>query len=148
MALHERIGLMIRIILPLDEAIRVLCANIDMGNVVKSIEATTDGLKVVISFPPLLRETGILVSFVKFESPTAYFSLEGAPALPLIAAALRLPKGISLSGAMLKIEPDELIRTHLNLKGLKVCNILWEGGAYVINAMPTPDGMHNLPKNI
>jgi hypothetical protein len=139
---------MIRIILPLGEAIRVLKANIDMGNAVKSMEATAEGLKLVISFPPLLRDTSILVRFVKFESATAYFSLDGAPALPLLAAALRLPKGIALSGTMLRIQPDVLIRAHLKLKGLTVRNLAWEGGAYVIDAEPAPESAHNLPKSL
>ena len=35
---------------------------------------------------------------------------------------------------MLKIQPDVLLRTELNLKGLTVASVAWSNGSYVIDA--------------
>jgi hypothetical protein len=125
---------MARIIIPLSEAIHVLSANIDMGKAIKRIDATAYGPKLVVGFPPVLRETDILIRFVKFENSTAYFSLDGAPTFLNLNAVLRLPQGIAISGTLLKIQPDVLTRTLLKLKGLTVRNVSWENGTYVIDA--------------
>lgn len=124
---------MASIIIPLDEAIQVLQANVQLGDFVKRIDTTAYGPRLVVSFPPLIRETNILIRFVRFDNGTAYFSLDGVPTLLNLNTLLRLPQGISVSGTLLKIQPDVLIRTQLNLKGLSVKNVIWENGAFQID---------------
>jgi hypothetical protein len=124
---------MARIIIPLNEAIQVLQANVQLGDFVKRIETTAYGPRLVVSFPPLIRETNILIRFVKFEAGTVYFSLDGVPTLINLNTLLKLPQGISVSGTLLRIQPDVLIRTQLNLQGISVQNVSWDNGAFTID---------------
>jgi hypothetical protein len=124
---------MARITVPLNEAIHVFRANVDLGNFIKRIDATPHGPKLIVAFPPLLRETAILIRFQRFEGGAAYFALDGAPAFLNLNTMLRLPQGITSSGSMLKIQPDVLMRTQLNLRGISVSNVAWSNGAFVID---------------
>jgi hypothetical protein len=124
---------MARITVPLDEAIRVLTANVDLGNFIKRIDATAYGPRLVIGFQPVMRETAVLIRFVKFESGTALFALDNIPSFLNLNTILKLPRGITVSGTLLKIQPDVLIRAELNLKGLYVKNVAWDNGTYIID---------------
>lgn len=122
---------MARITIPLNEAIHVLTANLPLGDYIKRIDATTYGPRLVIK--SFMGEIYIVIRFIKFENAVAYFSLEGVPAFINLNSVLKLPEGITINGTQLKIHPDVLIRTQLNLKGLAVWNVTWENGAYVID---------------
>lgn len=125
---------MARITVPLTEAIHVFKANVDLGSFIRRIEATAHGPRLIVSFPPLVREAGILIRFMRFENGTAYFALDGAPSFLNLNALLKLPQGITASGSMLKIQPDVLLRSQLGLKGLSVSGVAWSNGSYVIDA--------------
>jgi hypothetical protein len=127
---------MARITIPLEEAVKVFNANIQPGGVVKRVEPTAQGPKLIVSFPPILRETAILIRFLKYEGGVAYFSLDGMPQFPNIGMALRLPKGITVTDSMLKVQPDVLIATYLKLKGLYVSGVAWDRGMYIIDVLP------------
>lgn len=124
---------MARIIVPLNEAIYVLQANVDLGSFIRRIEATSSGPKLIVGFPPLIREANIMIRFMRFENGTALFSLEGVPQFLNLNSVLKLPQGIAVSGTTLRIEPDTLLRTQLSLKGLTVRNVAWDNGAFVID---------------
>jgi hypothetical protein len=127
---------MARITVPLDEAIKIFMANIQPGGVVKRVEPTAYGPKLIVSFQPVLRETAILIRFVKYEGGVAYFSLDGVPQFLNLNMILRLPKGITVADTVLKVQPDMLINTYLKLRGLYVSGVAWDRGMYVIDVLP------------
>lgn len=127
---------MARITVPLDEAIKIFMANIQPGGVIKRVEPTAQGPKLIVSFQPILRETAILIRFVKYEGGVAYFSLDGIPQFLNLNMVLRLPKGITVTDSLLKVQPDVLITTYLKLKGLYVSGVAWDRGTYVIDVSP------------
>jgi hypothetical protein len=127
---------MARITVPLDEAIKIFLANIQPGGVVKRVEATANGPKLIVSFQPVLRETAILIRFVKYEGGVAYFALDGVPQFLNLNMILRLPKGVTAADTLLKVQPDVLIGTYLKLQGLYVSGVAWDRGMYVIDVLP------------
>jgi hypothetical protein len=128
---------MARITVPLEEAIKIFMANIKPGGVIKRVEPTSYGPKLIVGFAPVLRETAILIRFVKYEGGVAYFSLDGVPQFLNLNTVLRLPRGITVSDTLLKVQPDVLINTYLKLRGLYVRNVAWDGGSYVIDVAPS-----------
>jgi hypothetical protein len=134
--LDERIEIMARITVPLDEAIRIVMANVKPGGIIKRIELTTYGPKLIVGFAPILRETGILIRFVKYEGSVAYFSLDGVPPFLNLNTILKLPRGITVTDSLLKVQPEVLISTFLKIRGVSVRNITWGNGTYTIDVSP------------
>jgi hypothetical protein len=127
---------MARITVPLDEGIKIFMANVKPGGVIKRVEPTTYGPKVIVGFAPVLRDTGILIRFVKYEGGIAFFSLDGVPQFLNLNTVLRLPRGITITDTLLKIQPDILIGTYLKVRGIVVKNVTWVSGAYAIDVSP------------
>lgn len=122
---------MARITVPLNEAIQVLTANVQLGDFIKRIEATPAGPRLVIK--SFMGDIHVVIRFIKFENATAYFSVEGVPSFINLNSVLKLPEGITVNGTLLKISPDVLIRSQLNLKGLSVANVAWINGSFQID---------------
>jgi hypothetical protein len=129
--MEERTDTMAHIIVPLNEAIHVLSANIDLGTAIQRIDATERGPKLVVGVPPLGRFF-ITIRFERFEGSTAWFTLDGLPTIVNLNAILRLPAGITASGSRLRIQTDTLLNTGLGVKGIAVRGFRWENGTYVI----------------
>lgn len=124
---------MAHIIIPLNEAIRVLAANIDLGNAIQRVDATEQGPRLVVGVPALGRNFYITIRFERFEGSTAWFTLDGLPGIVNLNALIRFPAGISASGSRLKIQTDTLLNTGLSVKGIAVRGFRWENGTYVID---------------
>lgn len=130
--IRERVNAMARIIIPLDEAIHVFTANVQLGTAIKRIDATEYGPRLAIRLTPITRATFIVIRFERFENSVAWFSLDGLPSFLNLNAMLKLPEGIAVSGTKLKINTDVLIRSLLGLNGLAVKNVAWQDGMYWI----------------
>jgi hypothetical protein len=124
---------MARIVIPLNEAIHILTANVDLGNIISRIDATEQGPRLTIRLTPITRAFVIMIRFIGFENAVAWFVLDGVPTFVNLNAILKLPDGISVSGTKLKINTDVLIRSQLNVKGLTVQSVVWQNGAFIID---------------
>ncbi len=127
---------MAQIILPAQEAIAVLRANVQMPPIIRSLEVTLQGPRVNVKIAPILPMMPILIRLQRYEAPMAQFALDGLPASVNLGALVKLPPGIQAQDGILVINTDTLIRGQLGLKGLRVTGVSWDGAAYRIDAMP------------
>lgn len=122
---------MAHITVPLNEAIRVLSANVDLGTAIKRIDATERGPRLVVGVPPL-GNFYITIRFERFEGGTAWFILDGLPNIVNLNALIRFPAGISAPGGRLKIQTDALLN-GFGLKGIAVQGFSFSNGSYIID---------------
>ena len=123
---------MAQIIIPAQEAISVLRANMQPVAAIKSMDVTQRGPRLGIRLLPILPTMYIIIRFVKFEASIALFELDGMPASVNLNSILKLPQGITASGSRLSVNTDVLIRDMLKLRGLRLISVAWSDQAYHI----------------
>ena len=123
---------MAQIIVPAQEAIAVLRANLQSAPIIRSMDVTINGPRLGLKVAPILPVMYVVIRFQSYNSPTAQFALEGMPANLNVGALVQLPPGIAIQGGTLAINTDTLLRGQLGLKGLRVTAFGWDGAAYHI----------------
>jgi hypothetical protein len=131
---------MARIYLPLEELIAFIKGNMKLGPMVTSVMATDQGPKIGTKVAPLIPTVYVTVRFKEYKDTKALFVLDGIPPLvfPLLSPLInriKFPEGISIVGNNLIINTKVLIEEKLKLKNLKVSDINWDHGEYLIQTM-------------
>ena len=120
---------MAQLIIPLEEAIRVFQASVQLPPIVRRVEPTAQGPRVVLRLSPLMREFGVTIRLLRYDGSAAHFALDGMPNFLNLNTMLKPPEGIAFNGDRMTIQPAALLG-QIGVRGLSVTGVTFEVGAY------------------